>query len=297
MLIAGKIIEKVGGDFELLCIYYNENEKYDYYYRELEKVCVNSIKFLIQSKTKVDRFKEMFNFIFFIKQNFNKKYNNVYLASIDNSFFHIFLSKVSFLNLYTYDDGSANINNTSSYYLNKKESIYQKIILLFLGNKFSLNEILQKTKKHYTIYKGLSNIVNCTEDINLFEQNESIVPDKVINIFLGQPSNEFDEINYGDALSFVQGKSVNYYYPHPREVERFDNFIYIESKYIFEDYIVKLLKENYLINVYTINSTAGFNVIFFNNVKVYVVLNDQLKTKFYDFYNLYENNGAFLYII
>ncbi|MCU4482543.1 glycosyltransferase family 52 protein [Acinetobacter ursingii] len=297
MLIAEKIIEKEGGNFELLCFYYNDNEKYDYYYNRLCKVCVKKNRYLVNSTNKIERFKEILKFIFFIKKNMRKKYINVYLSSIDNSFFHVLLSKIFFTNLFTFDDGSANINNRSSYFLGTNISRVQKVFLAIIGNLYTQKRIIKESKKHYTIYKNIKNIIDNTENISIFS-NESIQKKGHIeNIFLGQPSHEFVEISYSKVLDFLKSKGINKYFPHPREDEKIDGFLYVETKYIFEEYIADLLKNGVEVNVYTINSTAALNIIFLENVKVYVILNEELEENMIDFYKIYREFGVEFYYV
>ncbi|WP_228138157.1 glycosyltransferase family 52, partial [Acinetobacter baumannii] len=108
MLIASKIVEQNPASYDVLCLSYNENEKYDYYFNQLAQKCDSSWRFLVRSKSKIYRIFDFLRFSYFLSKLSEKKYNTIYLASIDNPFFHILLSKLSKNNIATFDDGTAN---------------------------------------------------------------------------------------------------------------------------------------------------------------------------------------------
>ncbi|MFX5344515.1 glycosyltransferase family 52, partial [Acinetobacter baumannii] len=78
---------------------------------------------------------------------------------IDNKYTHKILSTVNFKNLYTYDDGAANVVKNSIYFKQTFMSKLKDILFKLMGVEFNLNKIKKISRKHYTIYKGIQNIV------------------------------------------------------------------------------------------------------------------------------------------
>ncbi|MDR8330442.1 polysaccharide biosynthesis protein, partial [Acinetobacter baumannii] len=70
------------------------------------------------------------------------------------------------------------------------------ILFKLMGVEFNLNKIKKISRKHYTIYKGIQNIVEQTEYISIIEKkedNRNISVDQEIKIFLGQPLKDIDK--------------------------------------------------------------------------------------------------------
>lgn len=276
MLIASKIVEQNPAIYDVLCISYNQNEKYDYYFDKLSKLCQASYKFIIYSDSKIFRMFDFLRFKFFLFHFFSKRYNTIFVASIDNPFLHLSLSHINKNNIITFDDGSANINKDSIYYKYVEKSKIQRVVLRLLGSNYNISKILSETKLHYTIYKGSENIVKNTNFISLFSELKTNLNKKKIKIFLGQPLNEINGINIDKIFKFLLSENVEYYFPHPREKVLYEEFNYINSSLIFEDYILELLKEDYYIEIYTILSTAAINVASLNNVNIYILRQKEL---------------------
>ncbi|EHU2954157.1 glycosyltransferase family 52 [Acinetobacter baumannii] len=289
MLIASKIVEQNPASYDVLCLSYNENEKYDYYFNQLAQKCDSSWRFLVRSKSKIYRIFDFLRFSYFLSKLSEKKYNTIYLASIDNPFFHILLSKLSKNNIATFDDGTANIYKGSNYYNYKKKGRVQNLTLKLLGNIYTTQKVVDGSFKHYSIYNNYSNIIGNVSFISLFEENENVVKKGRVKIFLGQPLKDIKGINAEKILNFVESLKVDYYFPHPREVEKYTNFEYIDSSLIFEDYVLKLLKDGYFVEVYTVLSTAALNVASLKNVRVKVLCEKNLNINYFQFYELFKN--------
>ncbi|UGQ29803.1 glycosyltransferase family 52 [Acinetobacter calcoaceticus] len=287
MLIASKIVDKNPISYDLLCLSYNENEKYDYYYKRLSHKSDLSWKFLIRSNNKLGRIYDLINFKLFLKKELSEKYENIYLASIDNPFCHLLLSIVKKRKLMTFDDGSVNINEDSIYYKYAKKSLIQEGILRLLGNTYSILKVITESNVHFTIYEDSKNVVKNTTFISLFSELKTNLNKKKIKIFLGQPLNEIKGINIDEIFKFLLSENVEYYFPHPRERVSYKEFSYINSSLIFEDYILELLKEDYYIEIYTILSTAALNVASLENVTVNVLYEEDLGLHYEKFYHLF----------
>jgi len=288
MLIASKIVEQNPASYDVLCLSYNENEKYDYYFNKLSLICENSYRFIVYSENKIYRVFDFARFKFYLSRILKNKYSKIYVASIDNPFFHLLLSVVKKDQVLTFDDGTANIYQESNYYNYQKKSALQKWILNFLGNKYSTKRVIDESKKHFSIYKGYKNIIDNTSYISIISTADLPLSNKKIKIFLGQP---IYDLKGGDAekvLSFIKKIGVEYYFPHPREKKRYDGINYIDSPLIFEDYILKLLTEGYFVELYTVLSTAALNIASLKNVEIIVLHEENLGRNYAKFYELFE---------
>lgn len=286
-LIAEKIISHESlnkADCQLIYLVLTDNEKNHYYYSRLaEGMAYAEYIDTGRSVTTVNRLRTLFK---------NKKYN-VYVASIDDTLIHYVLSFVKLHKLTTFDDGLANIFPNSSYYLGvdrgRVRGCVLKIANYLLGNRFSLDSIKRKTKKHYTIYPDFRNVVEKIESLNLLNLRENeLVEGGSINIFLGTM---YEEVTYNatDANS-LWGKVNDYiessdgdwlYIPHPRD-KRKNVFNNLESSLLIaEEQIIVLRKKHKEINLYGFASSTQFNLMGVPDINIYpvnsVLLSDKAK--------------------
>ena len=287
MLIAEKIIE-LNSDkkFDLLVLVSNDNNKYAYYYSRLKEKCFNSLYCV--SDLKIN------NFFSFIKQlkknNLNKKYQELYLASIDSRYLQYVVSKNNLSHIYTFDDGTANIISTSLYYSDDRLSQLKKYIWGFLGVKYYMKDIRRKSKLHYTLYKNVPNIVEKVEYVSLepYLKFNSLNSDKVIKFYLGQPLTDISEkFDHDFVRSKVEKLEIDYYYPHPREkIYPKGSFKIVENSLIFEDYIVDFLRKNpnVKVEVYSFISTASLNVSSLLRVQCVYLYDNEFMGRYKDFY-------------
>ncbi|HBJ4125761.1 TPA: polysaccharide biosynthesis protein, partial [Acinetobacter baumannii] len=244
---------------------------------------------------------KFFKFINIVKFNKNFKlekfYENIYVSSIDNKYTHKILSTVNFKNLYTYDDGAANVVKNSIYFKQTFMSKLKDILFKLMGVEFNLNKIKKISRKHYTIYKGIQNIVEQTEYISIIEKkedNRNISVDQEIKIFLGQPLKDIDK-NF-DVLALKKllvMEGINYHFRHPRETDE-AFFEEIKTSYIFEDFFAKELSKYRKVIIYTLSSTAALNIISLDNVEVRLINNDAINIRYPDLVRLFINSGAVL---
>ena len=292
MLIAEKIIElNKGKDFDLLVIVLNDNDKYNYYYQRLKEKCINAL-YLI-AKPGLQGF---LNYIKDLKANNLKiKYESLYLASIDSRHFQYIVSKNNSANLYTFDDGTANIIPSSLYYLNSEPNFFKRVAWRILGVKYYMKDLKNISLSHYTIYKDVPNIIGNKIYLPLFPKinnnnNNNNKKKQIKRFYLGQPLNE---ISKAFDISFIEKSisklKIDYYYPHPREkLYPKGDFELVESSLIFEDYITQFLAENPDINieVFSFISTTLLNIMSLNRVYVSYIHDTQLfnlHQRFYDF--------------
>ena len=291
MLIAEKIIHKFKDQkFDVIVVALADNEKYRYYYKKLEKISCNSFYYVPK-----DGFLGFLEYINVLKKNgFAGKYTNCFLASIDSRHFQYIISKNKNTNLYTFDDGTANIIKNSVYYINEKIPSWKKMIWNFIGIDSYIEDIIKSSKKHYSLYENVSNIVENTEYLKLFESSKSKSEStKKINIYLGQPLIEIsDKFTEQYILKTLDNLQIDYYFPHPREkVIPKGKFEIILTPLIFEDYLIEYLAENKTveINLYSYISSAVLNVKGLDRVNVKYIYDNYLIEKYKDFYGFVES--------
>ncbi|MCE6957200.1 glycosyltransferase family 52 protein [Acinetobacter baumannii] len=295
MLIAVKIVAQQPS-VDLIVVALNNNEKYIYYYNNFHHPNITKQYYLFDNNKS-----KFFKFINIVKFNKNFKlekcYENIYVSSIDNKYTHKILSTVNFKNLYTYDDGAANVVKNSIYFKQTFMSKLKDILFKLMGVEFNLNKIKKISRKHYTIYKGIQNIVEQTEYISIIEKkedNRNISVDQEIKIFLGQPLKDIDK-NF-DVLALKKllvMEGINYHFRHPRETDE-AFFEEIKTSYIFEDFFAKELSKYRKVIIYTLSSTAALNIISLDNVEVRLINNDAINIRYPDLVRLFINSGAVL---
>ncbi len=164
--------------------------------------------------------KELLISFFFTQKPFTKKnnYKNIYLASIDNLLFKKILKINPKSDIYTFDDGTANIFKDSEYF--KPESIKKLIFFLKFFNLPNKKNIIKKTNLHYTIFDKFENIVpqEKTKFISIFQHKNKYYNKNNISFFIGQPFHEYLEKNQLSILKkYLKEVKIDYYVLHPRE--------------------------------------------------------------------------------
>lgn len=287
MLIAERIISlSPNQEFDLLVIAPSGNKKYRYYYQRLSKISKKSLYY--------ETSPGFLDFLKFIKElKLNKlhiKYQNIYLANITSRHIQYIVSKSKKSNIYTFDDGTVNIIQNSLYYSNSKPSKLKRIIWRIIGVRYYMKDIKRKSLIHYTIYDNIPNIINDTRLINLFDKKPELTcTSKAVKIFLGQPLVEISNHYSSEFIrNVVESYHIEYYFPHPREKELpKGNYEVIDSDLVFEDYIVKFLKENPNIeaHVYSFTSSCLLNISQIERVKPNFIYDDYLELNFSHFYS------------
>lgn len=259
-------------NFELIFFVYNETEKLTYYYNRLKKMSNNSIYY---------KYKKFPFYVYDLKKIFKGKiYNSIYTASIDNKLNHYILSFIKYDDLYTIDDGTANIWENSSYYIDNK-NIIKSSLHYMLGCRLDLKKIKNNIKTHYTIYKDLPNIAENTVYNNIFCYQKKCNTDfSCINIFLGTVYNEISDNKeklIQQLTDFFHEKDF-YYIPHPRDNEHyFTNVTYIENNKIAEEIIANMLNKYSNVNLYGFGSSTQFNLLHIEGIDNYQLTSKNLK--------------------
>jgi beta-galactosamide-alpha-2,3-sialyltransferase len=208
--------------------------------------------------------------LIFIK---TKRFENIYLASIDSYFCQLIVSNNIKSLVYTFDDGTANIIKNSTYYITEKFSTKQ-FFYFIAGNRFSKLSIREKSLKHFTIYKNIENISKNKENLSLFNDfdlhSDSILKNNCI-VILGTAYHEI-AIDIKDCkkikgrlTKYVKNNNINaepvFYVPHPRElIENNDILWTVNINVLVEEYIIYLLTRFCNIKLIGFGSTAQINL-------------------------------------
>lgn len=245
-----------------------DNQKHRYYYSLLADDCVESL-FLYRKQSLISWLFSYIRILFFLR---GKKIKKIYLSNINDELIHMIVDLFHNASIYTFDDGTANIIKSSSFYYRKIKKTSQ-ILRCVLGVKTNTDYIKNNSKIHYTIYNNVSNIINNTYPVNIFSccSREDYKKSKVNRIFLGQPFYISDKENVELISKLVEDLGIDFYIPHPREEYSIKNVRYVFSELIFEDLFNKdFINEN--CEIYTFCSGAILSLLGGGNTKLVSIL-------------------------
>ena len=214
-------------------------------------------------------------------------------------FLQYVISKVTFQQLYTFDDGTANIFPNSSYFQPLPKSLPLQLFKHAVGITYpSIPSILAISKKHFTIFPQEKNIIATTEPVYLFDKVDH-PPDEnlpVKRLLLGQALDNFiGDKAYADIVeTMVKAFHLDAFCPHPRENLDFSHLLpVIDSDKIIEDYLSEALQQNpqQRFEIYTFISTAVFSLKEFPRTQVFMVYTQALWDKFPDAYQFLASRG------
>lgn len=211
-----------------------------------------------------------------LRHFFKRRYDAVFVSSIDNILIHFILSRVGFEHLYTFDDGSANIIPGSIYYQDNNLTITSYLYRKLLSVKFDMMLIKQISRMHYTIYDGYTNIIKKTTLIGFSSHVTDELDGECVsrkesscNIFIGAvysslfSSNEMTNDYLNKCWAIINNTDRDtFYLPHPREVKYCppNNVDVIKAKYIAEREISNLLSRYEYVYLYGFLSSCQINL-------------------------------------
>lgn len=283
LFLTKKIIEiKKLKKVKVILISYFFNRKYEYYLNDLKEMNVEICFFKIENK---NRTYLLLSFLKVFKFFSLKKVENIFISSIDNYFIHLLLSVIQFKNIYTFDDGVANIDYNGVF--------FQKKSLNFL--RINSEKIKNLSKKHYTVYENHENIIDRSkvEYLSLFNGGNDLFgiydSRNILKIFLGQPVDKIENgisSNLLNKILFDISQQDNiFYFPHPSESEKYNFLKYIETDRIFEDYILEYIPTHKII-IYTFFSSVVKNLKNYHQIEFNLIYTESL---FCNFKGLYLN--------
>lgn len=257
-------------DFFYFCK--NKTAQVEYYFEQVKKHAISSQLYISDKRYPYH--------ILDIRRLFKGRYyQSLYSASVDSVFTHSILSFIKFDNFYSFDDGSANLNRNSTYYIEQR-GYFKRILFRLTGCKYDLRKTKSIIRSHYTVYKNKKNIVPNTTYID-FEfpaqcsdgRKETNDKNSVANVLLGTVYDEVfsdNEVIIKKLSCFFADKDF-YYIPHPRDTHNFFiNGMRIDGPEIAESKILSLLKRYETINLYGFGSSVQINMSSHRGVVNYV---------------------------
>ena len=255
VLIAEKILEERKDEqFQLIFISERDSEKDRFYFNRISKKVEKSNYFHVYYKNRI----KYLVFILKIKFFLIKNYDLVFFANINSTFIHKVLSVVKFKQIVTFDDGMANLVNSSvinsQYIPNFKKILFNMI----MGIKIDKKKIKENISFHYSIFPIFNDFSKpifpiYLSDLEFNESNKS--NGKRCGFFIGQPIFEMINMKKKDYISLVrhifEEFNIDYYFPHPREDYKINGINYIETNLILEDYLIKYKGELDLFSFYS----------------------------------------------
>lgn len=296
ILIANYLIDLKQDFVDVLVLTYTFNEKYEYYLNKIKNNrYVNQVDVIRINEHNV--FTKLMTVGRIILWGKHKKFHTIYLASIDNFFMHCVLHYSHVQEIYTFDDGTANIIEASTYFVDRS-STFSRIARKLLNIRWNLSHIKISTRKHYTIYRDIKNIVDDISYINVFGVDgfkNSIKNRKVCSLFLGQPFND-REIGIKIYKKLKNNFCDIRYFIHPRENFNFidsvlDEGDIVRSDLIVEEYIFQQVMAGIDIVLLTVSSSAGFNLYYADGVQVKFVVDKRLDGEVGSIYDFIKKNG------
>lgn len=259
VLIAEKIIDlHPEKKFFGVMLHTVKNTKFEFYKKRLKEKCQAGFFEMLQHSDRLNLLKEILQLKSFFK---GKRFDKAFLANLPELHIQFLLSSVEFNELNTFDDGTVNIVKNSPFLQEDPNTLVRKAINFLLGNKYSTPKLRSLSQAHYTIYAGFPNIIENTIALNLISRSyHKNNEEKTINILLGQPVYSDDKENIALAESVIERFKIDAYFPHPREKYRLNNVSYIDTPFIFEDYIFTEFADRKC-QVYTYFSSAIINLM------------------------------------
>ena len=142
------------------------SEKVDRYFNLFGVLCHILNKIYCKSSIKL-----VFLILYYKIKLFNKKFDKIFVANIENILIQSIISSLKFNELITFDDGTANILKNSMLYQNN-ESWKLKFIKFIFMIDHDINTLKDISSLHYTIY-DMDNIIKNTKRISIFNFNNS----------------------------------------------------------------------------------------------------------------------------
>lgn len=302
MLIAKSIIlsdDYEGGQPECYVFALSDSKRYQHYYQLIEPLC-----------SKAEFVTSLPSFPFYLtwlKEWFaDSDYRNIYMASIDSVYVQFVLSWAGFEEVRTFDDGTANILESSKYYRDEPGigPKLKSLIWSAFGNRYSKKRIINKSSVHFTLYPGFQNLIENLKPVSLnlsgidsgFEKKK----DRIL-VFVGTVLKDVIQ-GTGDqsllierirAYYLEQSKYDAVYLPHPRD--EFDYFPEIpkrESTLIAEEVIFEFLNEYEEIDLVGFGSSTQFNLMAQPSVRNVVLDSHLLQPRMRQLIQMLAGSGA-----
>ena len=305
ILIAQKIIhsEKIES-YCFVYLYDNNSKKNEHYYELLEKDAIFSVKVLRTKATFTD-FINIYKLSQTLKVNCKAGEINIYTGNIKSVHTRFLMFLLNYTNLYTFDDGCANISNTG-YYANSNENNLYKLFFQLFAPSLVYSQLRNKMKIHYTIFKEKNIYPNC-KYIDLYnktrQKNKHTVTKKTILLtsVLSESNITSKKIELELYEAIILQFNVTDIIPHPREENLALDIHIINSHLVSEDILLELSKDYELTVIGIFSSTllnlAGLDIvnslisIDFENSHINKELIETFKNQHIECYRYYSNTN------
>lgn len=235
-----------------------------------------------------------FNFLVFFKKH-GFCFKRVFISSVDNYVFQVFLKLIKFDCLYTFDDGSFNFSSSGVLIRNSYRSNLRRFILKEIFKIPSYKDILSKSLNHYAI-SPFSSLYSDIVRGKLLYVNDLFPKVKVttqkrerITIFVGSCYHEItseEETLIRRLEDYFKGVKNVIHVRHPRG-KSYPNLGTLHPRCnstLIEDIVCDFLNQGYQINLVGLFSTCFFNLHGMNNISMTVLDSDII----FDTYRLKE---------
>lgn len=311
VLIAQRIIaDLITQPAQIIGLYlpYDDNAKHRHYFAKLQALCDHAAFVVLKNQRWRQRFATL-NQLKRTLQRLNlwqQRAEGVYLASIDVLFVQFIVAKIKFKQLYTFDDGTANIFPNSSYHRPLPKSSAMQAFKKLLGIRHAdVGAVLSASQAHYTIFPHETNVIAHTIPIALYPDRSvtlakiaTVTPPQqtVKRLLLGQGLDAFiGEAAYRELVqAMITRFAIDAFVPHPRERLDFGALLpVLATDNIIEDYVMAELRQypNQVIEIYTFMSTAVFTLKDLPRTRITLVYNRALWQQFVEAYQFLVSRG------
>lgn len=299
VLIAERIIELYPEEqFYGVMFTQTQNDKFIHYTQRLRKACKGK---LLHIQASYEPWGNRWTTLKLIYQAIKaKRVTKIFFASLDLNEIGIFIRFNPQAELISFDDGTINIVPNALDIFHEFQTTSRQGGLNRLLNLPSVDNILKRITRHYTIYDA-PNICPNAVKIDLFRtleqvQTQSGHPTGSTRILLGQVLwTEDPKRNQLLDQYVVQQYGITQYIPHPKvEVQTLEGATVIQSPYIFEDYLTQAIEADPSSKfiIYTYCSTAALNAIGHPSVEVIAIRPQSCPNWLLPTYLLFEKMGC-----
>lgn len=238
-----------------------DNEKYRYAYEQLRARCLHALFYVWKA--------DFPRYILDAKRYFRTHdWDAVYAASIDSVFVQMALSSKRRKQLFTFDDGAANIVRSGHYHREVGHTMLRKLAFWLLGNRYNSSRVKREAQLHYTVYRGVPNIVPRVQYVSLFDSEEEHAPKRgQCTVVIGTVLREIAAPDKRVAISRNVVRHINdiqgdvFYLLHPRDMDaQTGKAQIIQTKELAEAVIARLMQSYESLNLLGFGSSVQLNV-------------------------------------
>ena len=288
VLIAEKIVKHTGQLFDKGVYFsYNSDSKTTHYYNKMASFCKESEFVLLPNdniKSPIKHFRILFQrWKFLLRFSNLSEFSDVYLPTSYNTYLMILLAITRKSRTHTFDDGILNIAYEEIISPYRAKSLFAKVYEKLTGVFYSIDDLVKRSKEHYSIYPAAQNVCANVKEISLLEAYVHEAEQKNIKrIFIG-PAPEADDEVWRKVNNKIQEVMPDEFLPHPRDIhQKAKNVHYTQTHLIAEDYVISQLEQypNNAIEVYGLQSSALIHLAKLPNVVVFSFIDNNPQNDF-----------------